>query len=208
MSQNWLYNKKKTQILTKIGFLFLEKMGCHEISTEVLVHSYYFRDFTNPIKNDAHYHIDILGIEWEYLPPNKETHQTNKREILRGIEVKISKSDFKNGFIHNSCNYNYLLIPKELIEQDQIHKSIGIIEVDLDNFKIIRDKPPWYGYHMVGVVVTRSPQRIKINEDELSEMHLRSVKSEMLETLTNQTKRWILDEIGWEYLPKRTITQQ
>jgi len=207
MSQNWIYNKKKTQILTKIGFLFLEKMGCHEISTEVPVYSYYFRDFQNPIKNDAHYHIDILGIGWEYLPPNKETYQTNKREILRGIEVKISKSDFNNGFIHNSCHYNYLLIPKDFIEPDQVHKSIGIIEVDLDNFKIIRDKPPWYGYHMVGVTVTRPPQRVKINEDELSEMHLRSVKSEMLETLTNQTKRWILDEIGWEYLPKRSVSQ-
>jgi hypothetical protein len=87
-----------------------------------------------------------------------------------------------------------LLIPKGLIEADQVHPTVGIIEVDLDKFSIIRDKPPWYGYHLSGVDVTRSPKRIKVNEPEINELHLRNVNSEMLVNLTNQTKRWLLDE--------------
>lgn len=27
--------------------------------------------------------------------------------ILRGIEVKVSRGDFKNGFICSGCNYHY-----------------------------------------------------------------------------------------------------
>lgn len=181
-------DREKTKLLTKVGFLFLERMGCREISTEINVHLME----KNTINLDAGYHyiIDIAGTAWEYLPPSeKDKFKVNKIDICRGIEVKVSRSDLKNGFIHHGCNFNYILAQKGLIKPSEIHDDIGIIEVDIDNFKVVPIRRPFYGYTLSGVEVIRNPKR-KVVSDWL----IASIKAQIGETLTNQAKRWLKDE--------------
>jgi hypothetical protein len=182
-------DRDKTKLLTKIGYLYLERMGCHEISTEINVH---LADKNTISPNGKfHYIIDILGLEWEYLPPSHdEKFKVNKREISRGIEVKVSRADFKNGFVHHGCNFNYLLVPKGLVQSNEVHTDIGIIEVDLENFYIGLGKRPFYGYFLNGIEMTQKPKR-----KEVPDWLITSMKSQMGETLTNQTKRWVKDEL-------------
>lgn len=182
-------DRDKTKLLTKIGFLYLEKMGCREISTEVNVHLYTRESVLDP---NFHYIIDLLGIATEYLPPSKkwdELYKVNTQTILRGVEIKVSRSDFKNGFIHHGCNFNYLLTPKGLVNPDEVHSDIGIIEVDIENFKIITYQRPFYGYELKGVELIRNPKR-KIVDPSLIE----NLRAQIGETLTNQTKRWIKED--------------
>jgi hypothetical protein len=181
-------DREKTKLLTKIGFLYLEKMGCHEISTEIVVHLVGKNTIT---PNDGnHYIIDILGLEWEYLPPlPDDKYKTNKKEISRGIEIKVSRVDFKNGFVHHGCNFNYILVPKGLIQPDEVHTDVGIIELDIENFSIGLEKLPFRGYILNGINLIRKPKR-----KECPDWLLDSIRSQIPETLTNQVKRWIKDE--------------
>lgn len=51
------------------------------------------------------------------------------------IEAKQSKSDYKNGFV-SSCDVNYIITPKGLLNKEDMLKGVGLIEVDFDELKI------------------------------------------------------------------------
>jgi len=52
-----------------------------------------------------------------------------------GIEAKASYSDFLNGFC-TQCEYTYVIAPIGIISIDRLPKGIGLITVDLSNYKI------------------------------------------------------------------------
>lgn len=54
--------------------------------------------------------------------------------ILRGIEVKVSRSDFRNGFVCSGCNYHYLLTPMRLVAPYEVPKGVGLIEYNKYKF--------------------------------------------------------------------------
>jgi len=189
-------DRQKTDLLTKLGFLYLEKMGCFEISTEVGVASWAVRDFK--IEADQHFHVDVLGIEWEYLPPSKQytdeaNHRIIKKPLLRGIEIKVSRSDFRNGFVHCGCHYNYLMVPKGLVELSEVHQSVGIMEVDLDQAVVNLPKNRWHKYTISGIELVRNAKR-----QDVPEFAINHAWSQMSENLTNQTKRWLIAELSKE----------
>ena len=202
-------DRQKTELLTKIGYLQLKKMGCHIVSTEVKIPWFLIPNIRSSdvyIKNKRHTRIDLVGLEWEYLPISKQykikydsiigdkpIYKTiRKHEILRGIEIKVSRSDLKNGFIHLGCHYNYLMIPKGLIKsKSDIDNKVGIIEVDLDNFKIKRYSPPFSGISdLIGLQIIRNPKRSPVYEKAVE-----SVFEQVPRTLTNQVKNWLLKEL-------------
>ncbi|MFA5366166.1 MAG: hypothetical protein WC325_13370 [Candidatus Bathyarchaeia archaeon] len=192
-------DREKTEFLTKLGFLFLKKMGCYAISTEVHM------PIHNRIadENDAHFTIDILGISKKYIPYNQQKKTKDAfgldktikwNNVLRGVEVKVSRSDFKNGFIHTGCHFNYLLIPKGLVIPSEVHSSVGIIEVDLENASV---KKPFFstmqnqGFCLTGIELRRRPKRKQI-EDYLINMAFDAIG----ETLTLQAKRWLVGSLA------------
>jgi len=192
-------DRETTEILTKIGYLFLGNQDCHRISTEVRVYTWDDRNYE--IEQDKHRIIDLIGVGYKYLSPSEQYKRTVnigeheyienvvKEKILRGIEVKVSRSDFKRGFIHVGCNYNYLLIPKGLVDLSEVDTNIGVIEVDLNVFSIVKHRRP-YKDQLKGVTVIRNPRFKKISERALS-----YAEADMSNKLTNQVLRWLKKEL-------------
>jgi len=214
-----LTDREKTNILTKIGYLWLKNKGCYAICTEMTVRTWFNRPWRDNYKTDEehkaalkaweeetggqhnnHYIIDLLGIQTEYQKPTYDTtqngitnYQVNKQDILRGIEIKVSRKDFKNGFIHSGCNYNYLLIPKGLVEPEEVNKNVGILEVDLQQPTIKTTK--WFShttYELPCLTIIRKPKR----HEKIDENAVNNAKVTMIENLTNQTKLWLIQELS------------
>ncbi len=201
-------DREKTALITKLGYLYLYNMGCHEISTEVKVPWFLIPNVSGSdvyVKNRRHTKIDIIGIEDEYLPPSKQyvekvwseildrmiDKKVIKKPILRGIEIKVSKSDFKNGFIHMGCHYNYLMVPKGLVSPKEVDKSVGLIEVDLKTCGIKKHTSPFYGCSLVGVELIRNPKR-----QVVAEKACEHVFEQIPRSLTNQVKRWLMEDLS------------
>ena len=194
-------DREATLLLTKIGFLYLKKMGCHTISTEIHIP---IRDHYLTGK-DSHYAIDLLGISKKYIPYKQQKEHKKLvygdkevdggvikfHNVLRGIEVKVSRGDFNNGFIHGGCHYNYLLVPKGLIKPSEVHSDIGIIEVDFEQLAVIHPKYVTMqnqGFHLSGIQIGRKPKRKQIDGWVVDRCF-----SQIGETLTNQAKRWLVE---------------
>lgn len=95
--------------------------------------------------------IDVVGVGLKYFPWRKRKIQDEEYDdfelskpekydigynVLRGIEVKVSKSDFKNGFICTSTNYNYVMAPTKLISPSLVPKGVGLIEFNKYKFDV------------------------------------------------------------------------
>ena len=194
-------DSEKTRLLTKIGYLQLKHMGCHTISTEIHMpfRLNVLRDWEN--KQDKHYNVDLMGIGWKYLPPSKQykikvqgindqwyDENIYKEPITRSIEIKVSRSDFKNGFVHCSAHYNYIMTPKGLITPKEVFSDVGIIEVDIDNFNFKKRRRP-YPHEFKGLEIIRNPVYKNIPSTMVDE-----ISSQVGITLTNQVNRWIMED--------------
>lgn len=112
--------------LKKVGIAFLYNHNCFLVASEV----YLFRTGQQKIYDlDNHKVIDVLGVGERY---NRNGERTN---ILRGIEVKVSRSDFKNGFVCSGCNFNYVLTPMRLVAPWEVPKEVGLIEYNKYKFE-------------------------------------------------------------------------
>jgi hypothetical protein len=95
--------------------------------------------------------IDVVGVGLKYFPWGKRRIQDAEYDdfklskpdqydigynVLRGIEVKVSKSDFKNGFICTSANYNYVLVPTKLVSPSIMPRGVGLIEFNRYKFNV------------------------------------------------------------------------
>jgi hypothetical protein len=81
--------------------------------------------------------------------------------VLRGIEVKVSKSDFKNGFICTSANYNYVLVPTKLVSPSIMPKGVGLIEFNRYKFNVEEnddENPNGKPFKLEGVRVIKRAQ--------------------------------------------------
>jgi hypothetical protein len=82
--------------------------------------------------------------------------------ILRGIEVKVSKSDFKNGFICTGTNYNYVLAPTKLISPSLLPKGVGLIEYNRYKFDVtendLEENPAMRPFKIKGLRVLKRAQ--------------------------------------------------
>jgi hypothetical protein len=171
----------ETKLLTKIGYLVLRQMGCYQIATELYLHHREY-NWETAGQKDCHSIIDILGVEREWGSP--------PRDILRGVEVKVSKSDLAKGFIQNGCTFHYLLIPKGLIPPSKVNRDIGIIEVDIPNFRYF--VPESYEF-LHGVKLTRKAKR-----KEAQETTIQKCKEQVAGRLTTQVVQWIASELRQE----------
>lgn len=137
----WGYNKLGTEV---------EGMWDNEIS-EI------FHKFgSNKRKNI----IDCVGIKKVSQGRGKFYYD------VKGIEAKASLSDFENGFC-GACAYTYIICPINTIPIDLIPDKIGFIEVDLDNFQLMKYSqkiPDMKGITLVKKAKKRIDSRFKSEE--------------------------------------------
>jgi len=65
---------------------------------------------------------------------NLRDNTVDKYKVM-GIEAKASYSDFLNGFCCQ-CEYTYVIAPVGIIPIDKLPPKIGLIEVNLTDYKI------------------------------------------------------------------------
>ncbi len=85
-----------------------------------------------------------------------QTHFYKQQYQLRGIECKVSYSDYKNGY----CilpEYTYLLAPKGVIPVKELPKKIGLLEFDFEGFHKDKsnDKEKWFKH----LTVVKNPKK-------------------------------------------------
>ena len=155
------------QLLKKVGIAYFHNQGCSMAAMEVGV----IRDHgIEKHELDNHFIMDVVGMGKKYIPymqrgPNfKYSDDNYYQEILRGIEVKVSKADLKNGFCCTGCNYHYLLTPMRLVNPADLPKWVGLLEYSKHKFKVS------YGYNgftLEGLRVVKKPKFREITERQL-----------------------------------------
>lgn len=120
--------------LKMLGMAYLYNQNCDLVATEC----YTYSSAGEKHDLDNHRYIDVLGLGKKFISLHLRRGLLDKtyEQVLRGVEVKISRSDFKNGFVTTGCNYHYLLTPMRLVNVAEIPKWIGLLEYNKHKFKI------------------------------------------------------------------------
>jgi hypothetical protein len=120
---------------------FLLNQGCFLVDEEVPLSR---TEQTH--KLDDHRVVDVCGIGeryfeadrellMDYTEPLRSRHEV-KKNVLRGIEAKVSRSDFRNGFYCSGCNFNYLLSPMRLVSPWELPRGVGLVEYNKYKFSV------------------------------------------------------------------------
>lgn len=132
--------------LKNIGRAFLYNQGCYLVDTEVKLNHLGLKRYEGL---DSHTVIDVCGVGLKYFRPGKKQLQRGDYDdfelgsrrgyelgnnILRGVEAKVSRSDFRNGFVCSGCNYHYILAPMRLVAQYEVPRWVGLLEFNKHKF--------------------------------------------------------------------------
>lgn len=165
---------KVHKILKEIAMAFLFNQNCFLVATEVHIN----RGGQKRISElDSHFFIDVCGIGEKYIPlserinPHTHNYDTEKYKynVIRGVEVKVSKSDFKKGFIYCGCNYHYLFTPKDLIDPSEVPREVGIVEVDIRHFRSSFQPAPTFRFTFKGLEIVRKPRFRKVEQYQIDQ---------------------------------------
>ena len=157
--------------LKQVGRLFLLNQGCHTVETEVRLNQLGLQRLD---EFDNKKIVDVLGVGLRYKPVSRRAaHRENCEgftlpkpgsydvgvNVLRGVEVKVSRGDFRNGFICAGCNYNYVLTPTRLVSPGLLPRGVGLIEYNRYKFRCEpSDDPERRPYRISGLRVVRRAQ--------------------------------------------------
>lgn len=141
--------------LKQIAKIYLKsKYNCKYIGSEI----YLGKSIDKSIKKeypDIPYNdkkiTDAVGIE------DRKLKHMGHRGIIRNIEVKVSKSDFRSGYSIMG-DYNYIITVKNRLDDINIPKPVGLIEVDFDKFDVYDLKSRGMG--IKGVELVKYPKRL------------------------------------------------
>lgn len=191
------------KFLKDIGMAYLFNQNCFLVATEVHVNPHGQR-LDSPL--DKHFIIDVCGIGEKYIPYNPFTERGNnyKYNVVRGIEVKVSRADFKNGFICSGCNYNYLMVPEALVWSCEVPKEVGIIKVDVKKFSVTFEPAPTYRFNFKGVRIVRKPTFKKIEQYQIDNALSSIARRSSRELITRVAKN--LAVYGVKRMPRKKGT--
>jgi hypothetical protein len=164
--------------LKNVGKAFLYNQECHLVDTEVRLNQIGLKRFH---ELDNHTVIDVCGVGLKYSSHGKKSVQLQKAfqdfelvdveryefgyNILRGIEVKVSRSDFRNGFVCSGCNYHYLLTPMRLVAGYEVPKGVGLIEYNKYKFSCQLSEEDTF--HLKGLRVIKRPSFRRIPQFQI-----------------------------------------
>ena len=175
-------------LLKMVGMAWLYNQNCNLVATEC----YVYKSGDEIHELDRHHIIDVLGVGKRFIPyvdriRSEFMYNKSYDNILRGLEVKVSRSDFKNGFVTSGCNYHYLITPMRLIAVHEIPNWFGLLEYNKYKFKI-------YGgllggrFNIEGLRIVKKPKFLDISTYQF-DRGLSSVSTRLTSTLkTNLSK--------------------
>lgn len=151
--------------LKKLGVAFLLNQGCFLVDTEVALTRFGQRQLH---ELDGRHVIDVCGVGDMFLPTSRRRRKPESEDprylfkhiILRGIEVKVSRSDFRNGFVCSGCNYNYLLTPMRLVSPSELPRGVGLIEYNKYKFSVELTEEDVFNFKGLRVVKKPSFRRM------------------------------------------------
>jgi len=132
--------------LKEVGKLWLYNQLCHSVETEVALNHL---GLLRHCELDNKKVVDVVGVGLKYFDYRRRKIQDEEcvgfklekpgqyvigYNVLRGIEVKVSRGDFRNGFACTGCNYNYLLTPMRLVSPGVVPRGVGLIEYNRYKF--------------------------------------------------------------------------
>ena len=132
--------------LKQVGKLWLYNQLCHSVETEVALNHLGLLRYCELDNKKV---VDVVGVGLKYFDYRRRKIQDegyrdfkldNPEQyvigynVLRGIEVKVSIGDFRNGFACTGCNYNYLLTPMRLVSPGVVPRGVGLIEYNRYKF--------------------------------------------------------------------------
>lgn len=157
--------------LKQVGRLFLLNQGCHTVETEVRLNQLGLQRLDTLDNKKI---VDVLGVGLRYKPISRRGAQRENCEdfnlpqpsrydvgvnILRGVEVKVSRGDYRNGFVCTGCNFNYVLTPTRLVSPGLLPRGVGLIEYNRYKFSCEpSDDPERRPYRISGLRVARRAQ--------------------------------------------------
>ncbi len=174
--------------LKRVGSAFLLNQGCFLVDTEVPLCRF---GQTMLHDLDCHHVIDVCGVGERFFRLGDAGDELDPgdyevaRNILRGMEVKVSRSDFRNGFVCTACNYNYLLTPMRLVAPWEVPRGVGLVEYNRYKFDAELDEEGCFRFR--GLRVVRRPSFRRISrfqvDNAVAHMARRSTERAALEVL-------------------------
>jgi hypothetical protein len=165
--------------LKKVGVAFLMNQDCFLLDTEVPLGR-----LGNSHELDGHHVIDVCGVGERFFRPREKSLSDFlsegygyevKRNVLRGVEVKVSRSDFRNGFVCSCCNFNYLLTPMRLVASWEVPKGVGLIEYNRHKFSVELDGEE--GFRFRGLKVVRKAAYRGLSQHQIDNATARIARS-------------------------------
>jgi len=132
--------------LKEVGKLWLYNQLCHSVETEIALNHLGLLRYCELDNKKV---VDVVGVGLKYFDYRRRKIQDEEYgdfrldnqeqyvigyNVLRGIEVKVSRGDFRNGFACTGCNYNYLLTPMRLVSPGVVPRGVGLIEYNRYKF--------------------------------------------------------------------------
>jgi hypothetical protein len=153
--------------LKNVAVLWLLNQGCFLADTEVALSQVGLRRYTD---FDNKTIVDAVGVGLRFRAENGKTEGSEDFDpqslagseagecVLRGIEVKVTRGDFRAGFACSGCNYHYLLTPLRLLAPSEVPKGIGLIEYNKHKWGCEPDDSnPDRPYKITGLRVLKHP---------------------------------------------------
>jgi len=125
------------KFLKKVGMAILLNKGCNPVGTEATLPVYLsdkkYQYWKDP-EMGAHHIVDVVGIGSQSVKLEKPTTFSKVKTVqtLYAIEVKVSRSDFRNGFCMRGWGKLWLISPTGVIPPDEIPNGVGHYECDLE----------------------------------------------------------------------------
>ena len=135
--------------LKNVAVLWLLNQGCFLADTEVALSQVGLRRYT---ELDNKTIVDAVGVGLRFRAENGKGEGSDDFDssslagseagecVLRGVEVKVTRGDFRAGFACSGCNYHYLLTPMRLLTPSEVPKGVGLIEYNKHKWSCERDE--------------------------------------------------------------------
>jgi hypothetical protein len=153
--------------LKNVAVLWLLNQGCFFADTEVALSQVGLRRYT---EYDNKTIVDAVGVGLRFRSENGKGETSEDFDpqslagseagecVLRGVEVKVTRGDFRAGFACSGCNYHYLITPLRLLAPSEVPKGVGLIEYNKHKWSCEPDDAhPNRPYKMTGLRVLKHP---------------------------------------------------
>jgi hypothetical protein len=153
--------------LKSVAVLWLLNQGCFIADTEVPLSQVGLSRYTELDNKTV---IDAVGVWLRFnacngkgeasddFDPGSLTGAEAGECVLRGVEVKVSRGDFRAGFACSGCNYHYILTPLRLLAPSEVPRGVGLIEYNKHKWACELDEDhPDHPYKITGLRVLKHP---------------------------------------------------